>query len=359
MNDNLNSTFNINVTSGAILKFFFWSMLFVLGYFLRDLILVILVSIVVASAVEPFVFWLTERRIPRTISVILIYVLVFLTIFILVSLFLPLIFEDFFSLFNTIPSYIKSFDAFNYISDTPAKILNSLKNVFAESFSFDKIMPGIQMFVTGTSGGVVDSARTFFGGIFSFGFIIVFSFYLAVQEKGIDDFLRLITPLKYEKYVIETWVRSKRKIGLWMQGQILLGVLIAVFAFLGLTLLRMNNALSLAVLAGIFELIPVFGPILAAFPAVILAFMQEPKLGFYVIALYLVIQQFENHLIYPLVVRKVVGIPPLISILFLIIGARLAGFWGILLSIPTAVVLIGLAEDYEKKKRFVPETAEK
>ena len=165
-----------------------------------------------------------------------------------------------------------------------------------------------------------------FGGIFSFILILVLSFYLAVQEKGIENFLRLITPLKYERYVLDLWQRSQHKIGLWMQGQMLLGFIVGVLVFLGLNVLGVRHALFLAVLTALLEIIPLFGPKIAAVPAVLIGFLESVPLGFMVLGLYVIIDQFESHLIYPLVVRKVVGISPIIVILALIIGGKLAGF---------------------------------
>ena len=94
-------------------------------------------------------------------------------------------------------------------------------------------------------------------------------------------------------------------------------------------------------------------------PAVLLGFLDGPTLGFMVIGLYVIIQQFENHLIYPLVVRKVVGVPPLLVILALIIGGRLAGFLGILLSAPIAAVIIEFTNDIQRENRSFQATKSK
>lgn len=353
-----NSTINVSITTETVFRTAIFFISLILIYILKDIVLVILTSVVIASAIEPINNWLMGRGFPRVLSVITIYIGLFVTVFLLISIFLPPIFDDIFRLSNTIPAYIKSFNIFNYISDAPAKILNTLRDNVADIFSIDKILPGISSFI-GASGDFIDTAKLLFTNIVNLVLIIVLSFYLAVQEKGIENFLRLVTPLKYEKYVIDLWIRSQKKIGLWMQGQILLGVLIGVFVFLGLSILGIRNALVLAIFAAIFELIPVFGPILAAAPAVLLAFIQGPAaLGFMVLGLFIVLQQFENHLIYPLVVRKMVGVPPLLVILFLIIGGKLFGLVGIILAVPTAVVVMELAFDIEKQKRLISKEVE-
>lgn len=220
----------------------------------------------------------------------------------------------------------------------------------SENFSLGDAITATRDVLTNISGNLVQSISSIFGGLLSFVLIIVISFYLAVQEKGIEEFLRLITPIQHERYVISLWKRSQRKIGRWMQGQLLLGLIVGVLVYLGLTILGVKYALFLAVLAALFEIIPVFGPILAAIPAVIFGFLDSLSLGFMVLGLYVIIQQFENHLIYPLVVRKVVGVSPIVVIISLIVGAKLAGFLGILLAVPVAAALIEFTDDIQKEK---------
>ena len=100
-----------------------------------------------------------------------------------------------------------------------------------------------------------------------------------------------------------------------------------------------------------FELIPIFGPILAAVPAVGLAFL-EGGIGsaFMVVIIYVIIQQFENQLFYPLVVKQVVGVPSIIAIIALFSGAQLAGLLGMILSVPLAAILMELFNDLDKEK---------
>ncbi|MDP3962431.1 MAG: AI-2E family transporter, partial [bacterium] len=199
--------------------------------------------------------------------------------------------------------------------------------------------------------GAFKTASFIFGGELSFILMIVLSFYLAVQEDGVGSFLKIVSPVKHHEYIINLWKRSQRKIGYWMQGQLLLGVIVGVLVYLGLMILGVKNALLLASIATIFEIIPIFGPILAAVPAVLISFVDGgATLVLLVIGLYLIIHQFENHLLYPLVVRKIIGISPIVVILALVIGAKLAGFLGALLAVPIASALMEWIDDVEKDK---------
>lgn len=335
------------------MKVVLFALLIGLLFFLRDLVLILLTAIVIASAIEPATKWFKRYKIPRVPAVLTVYTIIVIAVFGIIYLFVPAILNDASGFFSALPGYIDSINISNPITNEPLvssdRVAEGVSTV--QGFSLESIIMDLQSSFTNASEGFFRVLNTVFGGIFSLILIVVFSFYLAVQETGIDDFLRIITPVKHQKHTIDLWKRSQRKIGLWMQGQLVLALIIGVLTYLALTIFGVPYALLLAILAAIFELIPIFGPILAAIPAVIIGFASGgPSLGIGVIIIYVIIQQFENHLIYPLVVKKVVGVPPLLVIIALIIGAKLAGFLGIILSVPVAAALQELVADIQKGK---------
>ena len=341
---------SISITTGTVLK----TALIIVGawllFTLRDLVLDVLTAVVIASAIEPGVARLRRNKIPRIAAVVIIYLVVFLVLFGLFYFFLPSVFEDLATFVSALPNYLNAFSSFGAF-DQYAQILGINQ---PSSISINDIMTSIRQ--TLDVGGVFDNAFTavsaIFGGFFSFVLIVVFSFYFAVIETGVEGFLRVVVPGEYEAYVVGLWKRSRQKIGLWMQGQLLLGFIMGILVYLGLTILGVQHALVLAVIAAIFEIIPVFGPTLSAVPAVLVAFVDGgAALGVLTIALYVIAQQFENHLIYPLVVTRVVGVPPLLVILALLVGFQLAGFLGVLLSVPAAATIQELVNDIEAGRR--------
>jgi predicted PurR-regulated permease PerM len=181
---------------------------------------------------------------------------------------------------------------------------------------------------------------------------MVLSFYLAVQKDGVDDFLRIIAPVRHHEYIIDLWKRSQRKIGLWLQGQIVLGIVVGVLVYLVLMIVGIPYALMLALFAALFEIIPVFGPVISSIPAILIAFSEKGVgTGFLLIGLYLIIYQFESQLFYPLVVKKIVGISPIVVILALIIGAKLAGLLGAVIAVPLSAAFMEYIHDIEKYKK--------
>jgi predicted PurR-regulated permease PerM len=335
----------VTISTTAIVKTILLVLLVWLLFFLKDLVLIVLTSIVIASAIEPSVRWFLARGLARVFSVLLIYILAGLTLASVFYVFAPLFLEEVSSLLASLPNYLNSFD----VSKVPFGASSLL-----EQLSFSEVLQSLQLSLSSMSLGFVETASIVFGGLTSFILVVVFSFYFAVQETGVDDFLRIVTPQKYQKRVLSLWKRSQMKIGLWMKGQLTLAFIVGVLVYLGLTVLGVSYALVLAIIAAFFELIPLFGPVLAAVPAAGLA-LSDGGFGLMlmVIGLFIIIQQFENHLLYPLVVTKVVGIPPLLVILALLIGAQVAGLLGIILSVPAAVVLQELLHEIDEERAGV------
>ncbi|MEK7134525.1 MAG: AI-2E family transporter [Patescibacteria group bacterium] len=345
----------IHISAGTIWKGIVIIALAWAVFLLRDLALILLTSVVIASAIEPAARWFIRYKVPRIPSVIAVYLAVIIVVAGIFYLLIPSLLSEVTNLPDIISARISDISATVPTSlGASAKVGGIVGNI-SDIVPIGDALKNINTLI-GIPAGAFHAASAVFGGVFQMLLIIVISFYLSVQERGIESFLRIVTPSREEVYIIDLWRRAQAKIGKWMQGQIMLGVLVGILVYLGLTILGVKYALSLALLAVIAEIIPIFGPIIAAVPAVILGFLDSITLGLMVLGLYVIIQQFENHLIYPLVVRKVVGVPPLVVIISLLIGGQLAGFLGILLAVPVAAVVLECAEDMQKKKRIGRET---
>ncbi len=342
------SPLSITITSGTILTAIAIGVLVWLLFYLKDLLLIVLTAIVLASAVEPGVSWFMRHRFPRVLAVASIYAITFGILFAVAYVIFPPLLEDTRGFVATLPQYV---DSLNIDSILSSSGIEGTKEAVLSSASLGDTLLQFENIFTSTGQGAFRVLSGIFGGVVSFFLIIVLSFYFAVQETGVDDFLRIIMPVKYQEYAVNLWKRSHTKIGLWMQGQLLLSLIVGVMVFLWLTILGVPYALTLAILTAIAELIPVFGSIFAGVAAVAVAVSSGGvSLALLVAGGFLVINQLESNLIYPLVVKKVVGVAPLLVILALIAGAQLAGFLGILLSVPLAAALQEFVSDVRKNK---------
>jgi len=337
---------NFTISSGTVLKVIFIIALVWILYLVKDIVLVVLTSVVIASAIEPITKWFVKYKFPRALAVISVYLIAFAVLGGFLLLFAPTAVSEISRFSNELPELIESV---NDVTIFPESISKSTENIFG-NISFAEVLRNLSDLLASLQNNLFGAISFIFGGAFSFILITVLSFYLAVQERGIENFLRIIIPLKHEAYALGLWKRTQRKIGYWLQGQLVLALIIGVLVYLGLTILGIKYALILAVLAAVLELIPIFGPIIAAVPAIIFGFTQGVVPGLMVLGLYVIIQQFENHLIYPLVVTKIVGVPSLLVILSLLVGAKIAGFLGFILAVPAAALLVEIFHDIEKDK---------
>jgi len=318
-------------------------------WLLRDLALLVLTAIIIASAIEPGIAFFIRYRIPRFVSALLVYVIVFGSVFSLLYFFFPPIIKDAADFLSAMPKYLDTINTTSGFSNLTGAT-NFVSNEGTSSFV--NTLLSFQSVFSPSSGGIIQLFVIFFGGIFSLMLVIVLSFYFALQDTGVDDFLRMVMPVAYEDYSVDLWKRSQKKIGLWMQGQILLSVIVGILVYLGLLIIGIPYALLLAVFTALAEIIPVFGSLIAGTAAAIVAYSTGGvPLALIVSGLYVVVNQFESNLIYPLIVKKIVGIPPLLVIVALIAGYTLAGFLGVLLSVPVAAVVLEFITDFDKRKR--------
>lgn len=342
MHELLTSPPRLSISTGTIVRFFLVAIALIALYYISDIVVVILAAVIFASAIEPIVRRIQLYKVPRFVAVLLIYIVIAAALAGMLIFFVP----------------IAATDAVSFLGSLPQTL--SLENIWNVGAKASAITPHVstadfinelQSFVVGTSEGAFQTATAIFGGVLSFLLIVVLSFYLTVQENGVANFLRIVTPVRHHEYIINLWKRSQRKIGFWLQGQIMLGIIVGVLVYVVLVVVGIPHALLLAIFAAMLEIIPVFGPIIAAVPAVLVAFVDvSAGKGVLLIVLYLIIHQFENQLFYPLVVKKVVGMSPIVVIISLVIGAKLAGVIGALIAVPLSAVLMEYVNDLEKYK---------
>lgn len=347
-----NNLLDLNISFKTLFKIAVFLLGAYLIYTLRGLALIILTGIVIASVVEPAVKWFIKRKIPRALSAILVYALIIGAIMSVFSFAVPPLLGELVSAANSIPKYVKTIDIFSPINKNAYSGTKIFFPEIPNTISVGDIISNITDTVSSFSGGMFDTVAGFFGGLISAALVMVIAFYLSVREDGVGEFLSIVTPPEKEKYVRGLWQRAETKIARWMQGQMMLGLVVFVFIYLGLTIIGVKHPLLLALIAGIFELIPVVGMTLSAIPAFFLGVLDGGiGVGLFVVGLYLVVQQIEANVFYPLVVKKLIGVPPLLVIISLVAGAELAGIVGAILAVPVSVALMEYIDDVEKRKR--------
>ncbi|MCC2631217.1 MAG: hypothetical protein K0S38_1026 [Candidatus Paceibacter sp.] len=317
-----------------------------IALYLLDVILILLTAIVIASAIEPGIRWFQRKSVPRVPATIIIYSLLAIVIIAAFYFILPTFLKELVDFVRILPEKITAVNVTTEGND----FLKAVEGLGAQE-SIGNVVQSISNTLSTSSDNVLGTLSAIFGGVTSFLLIFVLSFYFTVREGGIEDFLKLITPFRHESYVIELWKRSQAKIGRWMQGQLILALIVGVLVFIGLSILGVKNALFLAFISTMFEIIPIFGPIIAAVPGILIAFTQGGfTFGLIVAIMYIIVQQIESNVIYPLIAKKVLDVPPIIVIIALVVGGKLGGFLGILLSVPLAAALTEYMGDLIKNR---------
>jgi len=341
---------NVTISTNTLIRVLLVGVLVIAIIKLINIVLIILTAIVVASFVESAVKKLKPIIKNRTLSVFTIYIFTVAAVVGLFAVFVPVFISEMSTLVATLGNYIPNSSVLNSFQPETITGAKDVASNISHNASLSEVISSTQKLVASLSGGFFDIAGAAFGGAFNLAMIVVISFYLSIRERGIENFLRIILPADSEEYIISLWQRTERKIGLWVQGQMLLGLIIGVLAYLGLTIMGVKYSLVLALITAFSELIP-FGLFLAMIPAMLFGFLDGGvMLAFLVFLLYFILHQFENYLIYPLIIKKTIGISPLVVILAILIGGQLAGFWGVVLAVPVAVCLLELLNDIEEKK---------
>lgn len=350
MFDNKSNVNHISITTGTIIRVALVALSIFLIWFLRDLILVILTSIVIASFVESAVPHFKRFGINRVFGIVILYVVSLSITGALFYLFAPLLITELYNFSTFMASYIPGVSFLSFFQNEAFSGAKDIVGSLSGGFSLASLMSISNAFIHNLSGGFFQTFSVIFGGLFNFMLIILISFYLSVQEKGIENFLRIIFPIKYENYAVDLWERSRKKIALWIKGQLLLGIVVGVLIYLTLSLLGIQYALLLALIAGIMELVP-YGMIVSLVPAFAFSYLSGGLTSALLVSgAYLIIHEFEVFLLAPLIINKVVGLSPIVIILSILVGLELGGVWGGVLSIPVAVVVMEFMNDIEKDK---------
>jgi len=283
---------------------------------IRDILSLLFISFILMSALRPFVESLTGHRVPRVIAILIVYGILF-GVFGL-------------SIASTVPSLVNQ--STRLVQELPIFINQMLPywNVDVRSLT-QQIAPIGENLIKLTVG--------IFSNIITTLAVLVFAFYLLLERNHTESFLTSFTGDDAAEKILAVVRQIEGRLSAWVHGQVFLMIVIGVFVYLGLILLHMEFALPLAILAGLLEIVPTIGPIVSAIPAVLVALSISPILALSVIALYFIIQQLENNLVVPLVMKKSVGLSPLVTIITVMIGARLAGIVGAIMAVPTFLVL--------------------
>ena len=289
----------------------------------KEILVAVFISYVIMAALYPAAKFLMNRKVPKIPAITVTYLLALGFVVLLILPLLPFFFAQIQSLFQNLPVYVRQSSEALGISIPTSQINSYLAS------SFD-----------GLTRNAFTVTGKIFGGIFSVLTIIIVSFYLLVYHDKLDRFAVAFFPRNMEPAVARVIADIEEKLGAWLRGQIFLSFAVGFLTWIALTILGLEFALPLALLAGILEIVPTIGPIISAIPAVIVAFAISPSLAGITALAYVGIQLAENNFLVPKIMQRAVGLNPVIVIVAILMGAKLMGILGALLAVPFVSVIM-------------------
>lgn len=295
---------------------------------IKELIFSLFIAFIISGALKPIVDFFENRKINRSLAAFVVYMLFLLIVANLFALVLPPLINEITHLFKYFPTILKT--TLPQISPYMdfSTLAQNLPNIANETVSLVKSLFSNVIFMTST---------------------LFFGFYLLLEKNFIESVLVNFFDDAEAKRINLIVERAQRRTGSWFWGELILMLIVGIMTYIGLTFIGMKYALALAVLAGLLEVVPTLGPIISTIPAALIGFSSSYALGLSNIAVYFIVQQLENNLLVPIVMRKVVGLHPIITLIALIIGSKLAGILGVLLAVPITIFVETLLIEWQKR----------
>ena len=300
-------------------------------YLIKDILLIFFISLLLMAIINPAVVKLSKYRVPRVVSVLFVYMATIAILALIIGGILPALIEQTTNFANNLPSFLSGIGISSYFSD--------------------QIIEELIVQLGKLPAQIIKVVFSIFSNVIAVITVTIFTLYLLLSRNKIDEQLTNFLGEKQQKRVEKIVDNLEEKLGGWARGELALMVLVGLFTFIGLSLLGIPYALPLSLLAGVLEIIPNIGPIIAAIPSVIIGFGISPAIGIAVIVLAFIIQQVENYVFVPKVMEKSVGVSPIITLLALAVGFKISGIIGALISVPVLITFQVLIKEYLSLKQ--------
>ena len=331
---------SLDVSWDAIAKVFIAMAIFYILFVARDVVIWFFFALIISILIEPAIRFLRWLKIPRLLSVILIYLSIFGILGAMIYLTAPIFIVELTQLSHNIPEYFEKINP----------ILKSLGFEFAQNFSdfTTDLVTGLKE----SSGSILRALTVFFGGISAALFIFTLAFFISLEENGIENIVALLTPKKYEEYAVALFKRAQFMVSGWFGARILACIFVGVASFVVFFFLGTKYAFMLALLSGVLNFVPYVGPaIILILSALFVGTSQSWLVAIYVLVALLVIQEIENKAITPMLMKKFIDLPPFLVLISLLIGHAVFGFLGTVFSVPIFGILYEFSKEFLYKKK--------
>lgn len=330
---------SLDISWGTILKVSLTFLLFYIIYLVRDILIWTLFALIISVLLNPAIDFLRKLRIPRTLSVIFVYVAIFGISALLIYLTVPMFIAEVQQFSQLFPHYFQ-------------KIAPPLRELGIEAFeSMEAFIQALKGMLQKASTDILSALAVIFGGIGSTIFVLTIALFFSLEEKWVERTLGLLVPQKHRAQILSLWEKSQDKASGWFGVRILTCIFVGIAVFISLELFNVRYAFSLSLLSAVLDFIPILGPVIAGTITVIFVALDSWLKAVFVLIVFILIQQIEGNILTPVLTKRFVGLPPILVLLSLAVGGKLLGILGAILFIPLAAMI------YEFSKRFFSEKA--
>ena len=329
----------LDISWATIAKISIAVVLLYIIFLIKDILIWFLFALVISVLFNPVVDFLQRKRVPRILGVISVYIVFFGTFSVLIFLITPLLIFEVQGFIKALPMYFEKispplqglgFQAFEGTEDFAMALGGTLESMASNIFNV--------LFV-------------FFGGIFTTLFVVTVAIFLSLEEKIAEKTLILLFPKKYEAYALNLWDRSQKKVAGWFGARILACLFVGVTTYVMLLLFNVEYPFTLGLFAGVFNFVPYIGPFITVIVFALLIFPVAVLKAVFVLIAFIFIQQIEGNIISPVLMKKIVGLPPALVLVSLVVGAKLWGVLGAILIIPLAGIVFEFLKEFLQKKK--------
>ncbi|MBI4101739.1 MAG: AI-2E family transporter [Candidatus Nealsonbacteria bacterium] len=329
----------LDISWGTILKIAVAFLVFYLIFLVRDILILVIFALIISILFNPAIAFLQKRKVPRVMAASLVYILVFGFLGFFIYLIVPIFIFEIQQFSQFFPQYFE-------------KLAPPLKDLGIAAFdNFEVFLASLGQWLLRASANVFSAISAVFGGIFSTLTIFTIAFFLSLEEKGLDRMVALLSPKRYEAYILDILHRSETKVSAWFGSRILACLFVGVATFLACKILSIKYAISFAFLAGVLNIIPFIGPLITALLVFLFTALDSLSRGIIIVIIFSLIQQLEGNILTPILSKRLVGLPPILVLIALMVGGKLWGILGGILAIPLAGVIFEFLRDFLKKKK--------
>jgi len=299
---------------------------------------IILISFILSYILTPAVNYMVKNKINKKVSTLFL-LLMFLIIFIaIISILVP-------SIIMETTGAQKEFDAISDLIKNIEQEISKFTNNDDSIFLIQDLYTNIKSFVSSSFMALLNNIMSIGENIVGFSVVPVITYYIIIDGEELIGIILKFFPVSIRNSIKLFWKDIDKILRRYIYSQFILSAFVSVVTFIALYFLQIKYALLLSILIGIFNIIPVFGPILGTIPALLIAFLMSPYKALYVFIVYFIIQQVEADIIAPKITGETINIHPLVIIVLILIGQKMEGVFGMIICVPIAAIIKIIYED--------------